>query len=91
MPPLDRLTECNSGFEVGFVEREATPEPAMKLGIQLQTAGLSLSDTIDILTGLGVEYCRSTVHNWVQQAGLQPSGGNRPNHVAPRRNRDSNQ
>jgi len=31
---------------------------------------------------LGVERCRSTVHNWVQKAELQPTGGVDPDHVA---------
>jgi transposase-like protein len=77
-----RLTEFSSGFELDFVEREATPEPAMKLGIQLHAAGLSLSDTVSVLAGLGVDRCRSTIHNWVQKAGLQPASGKNPNHVA---------
>ena len=75
-----RLTGFSSGFELEFVEREATPEPAMKLGIQLHAAGLS--DTVSVLAGLGVDRARSTVHNWVQKAGLQPTDGKSPNHVA---------
>ena len=35
MPEIDRLTAFRTDFELGFVEQEATPEPAMKLGIQL--------------------------------------------------------
>jgi transposase-like protein len=31
---------------------------------------------------MGVERCRSTVHNWVQKADLQPTDGVDPNHVA---------
>ena len=30
---------------------------------------------------LGVKRCRSTVHNWVQKADLQPAGGADPDHV----------
>ena len=82
MPETSRLTECSDFPELGFVEREATPESAMKLGIQLHLAGLSLSDTISVLDGLGVERCRTTVHNWVQKADLQPTEGRPPNHVA---------
>jgi transposase-like protein len=82
MQQTARLSGISSGFELGFVEREATPEPAMKLGIQLHVAGLSLSDTVTILECLGVERCRSTVHNWVQKASLQPTDGKSPNHVA---------
>jgi transposase-like protein len=35
-----------------------------------------------ILDNLGVERCRSTVHNWVKKADLQPTGGAGPDHVA---------
>ncbi|MGZ0745810.1 IS6 family transposase [Haloparvum sp. AD34] len=69
-------------FELDFLEREATPEPAMKLGIRLHLAGLSLSDTVSILDILGVDRCRTTVHNWVQKADLQPIEGVNPDHVA---------
>ena len=82
MPEIDRLTGISGSIELDFVEREATPEPAMKLGIQLHAAGLSLSDTTAVLAGLGVDRARSTVHNWVQKAGLQPTDGKNPNHVA---------
>ncbi|ELY72084.1 transposase, partial [Natrinema pellirubrum DSM 15624] len=34
---LNRGSDC---FELDFLEREATPEPAMKLGIRLHLAGL---------------------------------------------------
>ena len=63
-------------------EREATPESAMKLGIQLHLAGLSLSDTVSVLESLGVQRCRTTVHNWIQKADLQPANGYDPDHVA---------
>ncbi|MEA5385794.1 IS6 family transposase [Haloarculaceae archaeon H-GB11] len=82
MPKPDRLTEFRSDIELGFVEREATPEPAMKLGIRLHAGGLSLADTVSVLASFGVERARSTVHNWVQKAGLQPASGKSPNHVA---------
>jgi len=62
MQKFDRLTEFSGSFELGFVEREATPEPAMKLGIQVHAAGLSLSDTVSVLAGLDVDRCQSTVH-----------------------------
>lgn len=41
-------------FEVGFLEREATPESAMKLGIRLHLTGLSLSVTKQLLGVMGV-------------------------------------
>ncbi|SFQ20912.1 DDE domain-containing protein [Halolamina pelagica] len=77
-----RLLGGSDCFELDFLEREATPESAMKLGIRLHLAGLSLSDTISILDRLGVERCRTTVHNWVQKADLQPLDGANPDHVA---------
>jgi putative transposase len=49
MLSFDRLNGDSGCIEVGFVERESTPEPAMKLGIRLHLAGLSLSNTISIL------------------------------------------
>ena len=82
MLEIARLNEGSDCFELDFVEREATPEPAMKLGIRLHLAGLSLSDTISILDKLGVDRCRTTVHNWVQKANLQPLNGANPDYVA---------
>ncbi|WP_423750602.1 IS6 family transposase [Salinirarus marinus] len=82
MLDLDRLSGDSGCIELEFLEREATPEPAMKLGIQLHLTGLSLSDTVSILEMLGVDRHRSTVHRWVQKADLQPTDGADPNHVA---------
>ncbi|WP_435346737.1 IS6 family transposase [Haloarchaeobius sp. HRN-SO-5] len=82
MPEIDRLIGASDCFELDFLEREATPEPAMKLGIRLHLAGMSLSDTVSILDELGVDRCRSTVHNWVQKADLQPTDDADPDHVA---------
>ncbi len=82
MLETDRLNGDSDRFELEFVEREATPESAMKLGIRLHLAGLSLSNTISILDSLGVQRCCSTVHNWVQKADLQPADDADPDHVA---------
>jgi transposase-like protein len=82
MPEITRLVGRIDCFELDFVEREATPGSAMKLGVQLHLAELSLPNTISILDILGVNRCRSTVHNWVQKADLQPAGGAVPDHVA---------
>jgi len=54
----------------------------MKLGIQMHLAGLSLSNTCSVLESLGVERVRSTVHNWVHKADLQPSEDKSPNQLA---------
>jgi transposase-like protein len=82
MPKNDRLNGCLDEIELGFVEREATPKLLMKLGIQLHLAGLSLSNTVSILEIFGVERARSTVHNWVHKAELQPESNRNPDHVA---------
>ncbi|GAB3313419.1 IS6 family transposase [Haloplanus salinarum] len=78
----DRLSGDSDRFELEFLEREATPEPVMKLGIRLHLAGLSLSDTVSVLDILGVDRHRSTVHRWVQKADLQLTDGADPNHLA---------
>jgi len=82
MPENDRLSGSLDEINLEFVEREATPRLLMKLGIQLHLAGLSLSNTVSILEVFGVERARSTVHNWVHKADLQPESGRSPDHVA---------
>ena len=82
MSKNDRLNGCLNEIELGFVEREATPRFLMKLGIQLHLAGLSLSNTVSILELFGVKRARSTVHNWVHKADLQPESNQNPDHVA---------
>jgi len=52
MPEIARLNGCTDWIDLDFVERQRTPERAMKLGIQLQLAGLSLSNTVSILEEL---------------------------------------
>ncbi|EMA27649.1 transposase [Haloarcula japonica DSM 6131] len=47
----------------------------MKLSIQLYLAGLSLSNTVFILDIFCVKRARSTLHNWVNKADLQPEDG----------------
>ncbi|WP_245625945.1 IS6 family transposase [Haloparvum sedimenti] len=68
-------------MDLDFVERQRTPEHAMKLGIQLQLAGLSLSNTVSLLEELGVQRSRKAIHDWIQKADLQPTDGRSPNHV----------
>ncbi|QCS42493.1 IS6 family transposase [Natrinema versiforme] len=82
MPELSRLNGSSSGIQLDFVEREATPRELMRLSIQLHLAKLSLSDTVSVLERFGVERARSTIHNWVQKADLQPAAGKQPDHVA---------
>jgi len=52
-PSVDQACNAVSGYysigiETDFVEREQTPRELMKLSIQLQLCGLSLSDTVSI-------------------------------------------
>jgi transposase-like protein len=82
MPENTRLSGSIDQINLEFVEREATPRLLMKLGIQLHLAGLSLSNTVSILEVFGVDRARSTVHNWVHKADLQPESGRSPDHVA---------
>ena len=82
MPENTRLGGSIDQIELGFVEREATPRLLMKLGIQLHLAGLSLSNTVSVLDIFGVNRARTTVHNWVHKAELQPEAGRSTDHVA---------
>jgi len=43
MPEISRLSVNSDWIDLGFMERERTPQQAMKLGIQMHVAGLSLS------------------------------------------------
>ncbi len=82
MPESSRFTGSSTGIQLDFVEREATPRELMRLSIQLHLSGLSLSDTVSVLERFGVERARSTIHNWVQKADLQPTADKQPDHVA---------
>jgi len=82
MLKTERLSGSIDPIELGFVEREATPEFLMNLSIQMHLSGLSLSDTVRFLEVFGVKRARSTVHNWVHKADLQPESGKNPDHIA---------
>jgi putative transposase len=82
MPKISRLSGSRDWIDLDFVERERTPEPAMALGIQSHVAGLSLSNTVDLLDCLGVQRSRKAIHDWVQKADLQPKSGKSPNQIA---------
>jgi hypothetical protein len=49
MPEIERLSGRNDWIDLGFVERERTPESIIEVGMQLHVAGLSLSNTKQIL------------------------------------------
>ena len=82
MAEITRLSGHRDWIDLDFVERERTPESAMAQGIQSHVAGLSLSNTTDLLEDLGVERSRKVVHDWVQKADLQPEPGQSPNQIA---------
>ncbi len=82
MPEISRLTGHRKWIDLDFVERERTPETAMALGIQSHVAGLSLSNTDELLEDLGVQRSRKAIHDWIQKADLQPESGREPNQVA---------
>jgi len=50
---FDRLSSDSGCLELDFLEREATPESAMKLGTRLHLAGLSLLNTVLVLENVG--------------------------------------
>jgi putative transposase len=82
MAEITRLSGCRDWIDLDFVERERTPEPVMSLGIQSHVAGLSLSNTVELLDCLGVQRSRKAIHDWVQKADLQPESGKSPNQIA---------
>jgi len=60
----------------------AGSDPAMALGVQSHVAGLSLSNTVELLDSLGVQRSRKAIHDWVQKADLQPKSGKSSNQIA---------
>ena len=82
MPESTDLTGSSADVQLGIVEREATQCELMRLSIQLHLRSLSLANTVRVLENFRVGRARLSVHNWVQKAELQPSGGNSPDHVA---------
>jgi putative transposase len=82
MHEISRLNGGSDAIELDFVEREATPKEMMELAIHLHLGGLSLSNTISIRDSFGISRARSTVHNWVQKADLEPRGGRDPDKIA---------
>ena len=72
MPKINRLSGNSNWIDLDFVERQRTPEQAMALGIQSHVAGLSLSNTVELLDALGVDRSRKAIHDWVHKAELQP-------------------
>ena len=82
MTEVVHLTVHREWISLDFVDRERTPEPAVPLGIQTHLAGLSLSNTVDVLDALGVQRSRKAIHDWVQKPDLYPETDQNPKHVA---------
>ena len=82
MLEFTRLSGPSNAIKLDFVERVGTPLPIMKMGIHLHLAGLSLAKTVSFLENFGVSRAKSTVHNWVQKAQLEPLGGWEPDLIA---------
>jgi len=68
MPEITRLSGHREWIDLDFVERERTPEWIMARGIHSHIAGLSLSNTVELLEDLGVQRSRKAVHDWGQKA-----------------------
>ena len=77
-----RLSDGSEAIQLEFVERVATPKRIMKLAIRLHLCGLSLSNTVSVIESFGVTRAKSTIHNWVQKADLEPIDGRDPDKVA---------
>jgi hypothetical protein len=86
----ERLNVNSDWIDLDFMERERTPQQAMKLGIQMHVAGLSLSNTTSVLEELGVERSRKAVHDWVSLESA-PNGRIRDDRVNAARSRDTKQ
>ena len=82
MPEIARLIGVRDWIDLELVERERTPESLMAVGIQSHVAGLSLSNTVEVLETLGVQRSQKAVHEWGQKADLQPESGRSPNQIA---------
>jgi transposase-like protein len=82
MIEISRLSGGSDAIELDIVEREATSIEIMELAINLHLGVLSLSNTVPILDRFGVDWARSTVHNWVQKADLELCGGRAPAQIA---------
>ena len=61
MHSFEGLSSDSGCIELDFLEREATPEPAMKPGIRLHLAGLSRSEHVLIPEKLRIDRYRTTV------------------------------
>ena len=77
-----RLKPGSTAVELDFVDAVHTPTSLMEFAIELHLGGLSLSKTVMALERFGVSRARSTIHNWVLKADLEPRGGCSPEKVA---------
>lgn len=65
-----------------FVKRQRTPQLGMKLGMQLQLAGLSLSNIASGSRRVGCRAFSNAIHDLVNNADFQVTDSRSPNHVA---------
>jgi transposase-like protein len=79
---IARLSGGSDAIKVEFVEREATPTELMELAIHLHLSELSLADIVSVLDRFDICRARSTVHNRVQKAILEPRIGRNPEKIA---------
>jgi len=82
MAKITRLSGHRDRIDLDFAERKRTHTQAIALSIQSHVAGLSLSNTVELLDAPGVQRSRETIHGRVQKTGLQPEPGHSPNQVA---------
>jgi len=55
MAEITRLTGCADWIALNFIDRQRTPERTMNLGVRLQLAGMSLSNTVELLDALDIQ------------------------------------
>ena len=82
MPENDRLDSCSSDIELGFVERKATPRLPMELIFNSILLVYYFRIPSLFLEMFDVYHVRSTVHNRVHKAELQPESGRSPDYAA---------
>jgi putative transposase len=67
---------------LNFVERERTPSELIKLVIRYHLSRLSLLNAVRELENFGVQRSLKAVHDWAQEADLQPASIVSPDHIA---------
>lgn len=68
MPEITRLSGSADWLDLDFVECKRTHEQAMKLGIPMLLAVLSVLNILLQIDGLSVQRSYKAVHDWVHKA-----------------------